>query len=205
LISAGSWSGVLQDHRRRSLARVAIDIDGHLNLFTMSMEKSTVTMSADLVRAIESAVAKDGTSFNDYLAAAEGTFRTANKRHRTAIRIAAPGAGLPPAVKRRIERLAELDDTVDTIEIRWRQMPDDEFIVVDRHDQTLWLNATYRETILRGEHGSLNDAPLLKTALFLLYEELFRGAYLGPADREKVKFWGDVLTVAAELEWEHGG
>ena len=51
-----------------------------------------------------------------------------------------------------------------------------------------------------GRTRTLDEAPLLKSALFLLYQELFQGAYLGASDKEKQRLWGEVLTTAADLE-----
>jgi hypothetical protein len=82
LLSAGQWNGVAQESKRRRLARVSVDIEDHLDAFTMSVEKSGVRMSADLVRAVEHAIAADGTTFGDYLSTAEEVFQAGNKRAR---------------------------------------------------------------------------------------------------------------------------
>ena len=63
LLSAGEWGGVTQESKRRRLARVAVDIDDHLDVFAISVEKSGVHMVADLVHAIEHAESSDGTTF----------------------------------------------------------------------------------------------------------------------------------------------
>ena len=202
LLTAGSWCGVLQDHRRRGLARVAVDIDGHLDHFTMATEKSAVHMTADLVRGIEAAKSSDGTTFSDYLTAAETVFRTSSQRRRKKIRVAPPGRGLHSAVRRSITRLADIGGGAETVEIRWRALSPGQFVEVDREEQTLWMNSEYRDVVLRGGRGSLNDAPLLKATLFLLYQELFQGAYLGPADKDKLRLWSEVLAIAVDLERE---
>ena len=76
---------------------------------------------------------------------------------------------------------------------------------VDRRNRTLWLNSEYREAILKGAAGSVNDAPLLKALLFLLYEDVFRGVAFGPKDKDNVSLWLDVLTAAAlEEQREYG-
>ncbi len=36
----------------------------------------------------------------------------------------------------------------------------------------------------------MNDAPLLKALLFLLYEDIFRGASFGPKDKDNVQLCG---------------
>ena len=71
---------------------------------------------------------------------------------------------------------------------------------MDRRERTLWLNSDYRAAILKGSPAGVNDAPLLKALLFLLYEDIFRGTAFGPKDKDNVSMWLDVLTAAAEEE-----
>lgn len=200
LLSAGGWGGVAQENKRRKLARVSIDIEEHLDAFTMSMEKSGVRMVADLVHAIEIAVSDDGDSFQSYLATAEGAFQEANKRTRKRTPILPPGSGIPPGVKRTIAREATFVAGEEPLEIRWKNSSKAAFIEVDAGRRILWLNSRYRDAVLRGGRGGLNDAPLVKALLFLLYEDVFRGTWLGPRDKDNISMWGEILTAAAEVE-----
>ncbi len=104
-----------------------------------------------------------------------------------------------------MERNADIRRGDIAIDVRWKQLAEGEFIEVDRAQQTLWLNSDYRQAILCGGNGGLNDAPLLKTALFLLYHELFDGTYMGPTDKDKLILWGEVLAAAAEIELKQHG
>jgi hypothetical protein len=201
LLSAGKWGGVTHEHRRRRLARASIDIEAHLDLFIMSAEKSSVLMTPDLVRAIELATAMDGTTFSDYIEEAETTFQTANRRSRTRSAVLPPGQGIPPAVKRALGRELDFLEAEDPLRIRWTSMQDGDFVDVDRETRTLWLNAAYRESVLKGGHGGVNDAPLIKALLFLLFEDIFRGKSYGPKDKDNVALWQEVLAAAAEAEY----
>jgi hypothetical protein len=40
----------------------------------------------------------------------------------------------------------------------------------------------------------------MKTLLFLVYEDLFRGQAMGAKDKENREFWNEVLTTAAQAE-----
>ena len=200
LLSAGQWNGVAQETKRRRLARVAVDIENHLDVFSMSVEKSGVHMVADLVQAVEKAVSEDGTTFAEYLTDAEEAFRESNRRVRTRSPILPPGQGISPRVKRALSREMDFIEGEDPLRIRWKRIPDGDFAEVDRRERTLWLNSDYREAILKGTPGGVNDAPLLKALLFLLYEDIFRGVAFGPKDKDNVSLWLDVLTAAAEEE-----
>ena len=200
LLAPGGWGGVAQENKRRKLARVAVDIEDHLDAFTMSMEKTGVRMVADLVHGIEKAEAKDGTSFKDYLTTAEEVFKESNKRVSKRKPILPPGAGIHPKVKRVIERELDFIEGEESIEIRWTRLADDDFLEVDRNQRVLWINSRYRRALLKGYHGGMNDAPLLKALLFLLYEDIFRGFALGAKDKDNVTLWHEILRTAAQTE-----
>jgi anti-sigma regulatory factor (Ser/Thr protein kinase) len=200
LLSAGQWLGAAQETKRRRLARVAVDIEKHLDVFSMSVEKSGVHMVGDLVHAVEHAESADGTTFASYLVDAEEAFRQSNRRVRRRSPVLPPGQGISPKVRQAISREVDFIAGEEPLRIRWKWLDDGDFAEVDRRARTLWLNVYYREAILKGAPGSVNDAPLLKALLFLLYEDVFRGTAFGPKDKDNVSMWLDVLTAAAEEE-----
>jgi hypothetical protein len=200
LLSTGQWFGVTKESKRRRLARVAVDVEDHLDGFTMSAEKSSVTIVADLVHAIERSTDGDGTTFSSYLADAEEAFRQSNRRTRRRVPILPAGQGVAPRVRRALAREASLIEGEDPIRVRWKRIPDGDFVEVDRRDRTLWLNTEYREAVLKGTRAGVNDAPLVKALLFLLYEDIFRGAMFGPKDKDNVNLWLEILTAAAQAE-----
>lgn len=200
LLSFGQWLGVAKESKQRKLARVEIDIDEHLDLFTMTMEKSGVRMLPDLVSAIERASAPDRTTWTEYLLEAEAAFRESNRRVRRRVTVLPPGQGLSPLVKQTIARELSFVEGERALKIRWTKFTNDDFVEVDREDQTLWLNSQYREAILKGSPAGVNDSPLIKTLLYLLYEDIFRGQNVGPKDRDNMNLWLEILTAAAQEE-----
>jgi hypothetical protein len=113
--------------------------------------------------------------------------------------VAPPGEGIDPAIRRAIRRELPLRDE-EPLKIRWTSLATDEFFRVDRAQRTLWLNRRYRARLLGGRKGSLNDAPVLKAALFLLAEDLFAGQHTGPRDKDNARIWQAVLVAAAQAE-----
>jgi hypothetical protein len=200
LLSVGGWNGVVVEHKRWTLARACVDIEGHPDAFAMSMEKSTVRLGADLTHAIEIGGSSDGTSFHDYLDEAAAAFKESNRRPRRRRQMLPAGKGFHPVVKRIIEREVDVLTGEEPIEIRWTNLPGGSLIEVDRDQQTLWLNSRYRAAILKGTRGGVNDSPLIKAALYLLFEDVFRGFQLGSRDRDSIAVWNHVLTAAAEIE-----
>lgn len=200
LLSAGGWNGVVSENRALKLARVVVDIEGHLGLFNMSVEKARVRMVPDLVRAVEMAEAADGVTFKSYLETAEEVFRASNRRTYSRKPLLPPGKGLHPKVRRAIAREAGIVEGESPIEIRWKALSSDDFVEVDRVRRILWLNSRYREAVLRGEHGGVNDAPLIKALLFLLFEDIFKGANMGVKDKDSLAVWQEILTSAVLAE-----
>jgi hypothetical protein len=200
LLQLGDWKGVAISHRRLQLARVCVDISPALDLFTMNMEKNAVQPKPEFARAVEQARADDGTTFADYLSRAENTYRIGNRRNTGRHEVVPPGTGLHPAVKRAIagELVARSDR--EPVQIRWYDLPGDDLFHIDRPNQTLWLNNRYRRALLGNRRGSLNDLPLLKAALYLLTEDIFRGLAYGRRDRDNVDIWQAILTAAARVE-----
>ena len=107
-------------------------------------------------------------------------------------------ARLRQAVHRELEALPGREE----VALRWRDFDDDLLFDIDRDEQTIWLNNRYRKALAGDGRGALNDAPLVKTLLFLLTENLFHGAWLGPKDKDNLELWQTVMTAAAKEELE---
>ncbi|MGI5246646.1 ATP-binding protein [Dactylosporangium sp. CA-139066] len=201
LLHAGGWEGIHAPDKKLQLARAAIDIDDDIaGLFTMNPEKTRVTAGPQFAEIVARARAADGTDITTYLRAAENTWVTSNQRT-TARRspVKPPGRGLHPHVVREIrDELPQLHE--DALSIQWKRFPNDQFMEIDRESSTLWLNQNYRAALLGGRRGGLNDLPVLKTLLFLLAENVFEGAHLGPRDKDNIELWQTLLTAAAKAE-----
>jgi len=101
-------------------------------------------------------------------------------------------------VERELNSLSGYED----VDLRWRHFTEDIFFDIDRDGNTIWLNSRYR-TVVAGEgHANFNDAPLVKTLLFLLVQDLFHGSHWGPKDKDNLELWQTLLTVAVKEELE---
>ena len=200
LLEGGDWKGATVPSRRLQLARVMVDISDFLDLFSMSMEKSTVHPKPEFIRAVARSTAADGTTFQEFLDSAEQVYRVGNQRSSGRKEVLSPGAGLAPRVKRAISSELPLHEGRDPMEIRWKWLPGDDFFEVDRPQNILWLNSIYRKGLLAGRRGGLNDLPVIKALLYLLIEDIFRGTAYGPRDKDNVEIWQSVLTAAAQAE-----
>ena len=200
LQAGGDWHGIVARDRSLQLARVEINIDDDVaSLFKMNPEKSRVVAGPEFTTLAEMSQSKDGTSFNTYLQTAAEKFRESRRRSRNRPSVIPPGKGFTPELRQAIGSELTILASETPLDIRWTQLSDGHFFVVDRENQTLWLNVKYRGQA-SGERRSVNDQPLLKALLYLLMEDAFKGEYLGPRDKDNLELWQEILTTAAESD-----
>lgn len=201
LLQVGGWSAVANPSVQRQLARVVIDDTSAIgSLLTMTPEKSGLRFEVGFKDALANAQASDGTTFDQYLRDAEDTYKTAHKRTMKRHPVITPDRGFALAVRKQIEAELGLIKS-DTLEIRWTQLEEGDFFNIDFGNCTLLLNQRYRH-LFAPQGGSLNDAPLIKTLMFLLVHRIFEGSNLGPKDKDNIALWRAILGAAAEAEEE---
>ena len=200
LIQRGGWNGFVHADRQLKLARVAIDVSGDVpELLSVKPEKNGIEPGPRFASLLRTATANDGATFSEYIDAARSTLKEANRRNRQRPARIPAGSGFDPRVRRAIEQEFPMKDD-DPIDIRWAPMPADQFFELDRDESVIWLNKRYRSAILGGRAGSLNDAPLVKVLLYLLFEEIFAGQNIGSRDRDNIALWQELLLTAAEVQ-----
>ncbi len=168
----------------------------------MNPEKTRVQSRASFTQAVEAAQGQGGFAFSSYLADAIATFKESRKRTTARPRVLPPGKGFAPTLRKAIGRELDFLAGEEPIDVRWADFHDDSFFDVDREERVLWLNKKYRWAVIGDRDASLNDAPLVKALLYLLTEDLFRGAYLGAKDKDNIELWQAVLGAAARAELE---
>lgn len=205
LLQAGGWNNVEVQRRDLQLARVAINVDDDLvnsRVFRLNPEKSRVETGHEFGEALGRASAEDGTTFQGYIETAQQAFKQSNQRSRARAQIIPLGRGVPPQVRRTVERELNSLPGYDDVDLRWKDLGSDLFFDIDRDANTIWLNIRYRQLVTGDGHASFNDAALVKTMLFLLVEILFHGSYWGPKDKDNLELWQTLLTAAVKAELE---
>lgn len=201
LLHAGGWDGITIPDARLQLARVVVDIDDDIiGLFRMNPEKSKVGVGPEFARVVDMARAADGSGIAEYLSEAEAVYRKSRQRNHDRRKMIPPGKGFEPTVRRVIAEEIPLLDRENPIDLKWTRLESMDFFHVDRPARTLWLNDRYRKALLGGSKSGLNDAPMIKTLLYLLVEDVFQGEYLGTKDKDNVALWQELLTAAARSE-----
>ena len=199
LLQLGGWSDVTNRTPQRQLARVVIDDPSAIGtLLTMTPEKAGMRFESRFRDAVARATALDGTTFDEYVQHAEGTYTLANKRRTRRHPVISPSRGFAPAVRRQVEAELGLIRS-DQVGVRWVRLDEGEFFDIDFANSELLLNRRYRQ-LFAPFGGTLNDAPVVKALMFLLTHHIFEGTNLGPKDKDNLAVWRSILGAAVETE-----
>ncbi|MFD3517235.1 ATP-binding protein [Streptomyces sp. NPDC058657] len=204
LIQAGGWQGVRLTEPHLNLARVAVDLpDQENSVFKLTVKKDGLNTTRAFAHAVERATDTSGLTFHDFLRDAQTVYREASSRSEVVRKaVIPPGKGLDPKVKRAI--LEELPEKTgeDPIALNWVALPADRFFALDRDNRVIQLNQFYRDAFNSNRRGGSNDAPMVKTLLYLLLEELFGFARMEKKRSDQLDYWNTILLAAVRAERE---
>ncbi|MFC8430782.1 ATP-binding protein [Streptomyces sp. NPDC057253] len=202
LVQAGGWNNFRQPEQHLSLARVAVDLPRHFgDVFRLTVKKSGVETSPEFTTALEKAADAEGNTFLQYFNDADTVYRDSRKRSSTTRKaVAPPGKGIAPAVRETLMEELPTMSHMDPISIRWQKLDNELFFQIDREDSTIILNQHYRSAILGGRRGGLNDAPLLKSLMYILLHQVFEKEYSGSREKDNLQLWQAILVSAARAE-----
>ncbi|MFE7773113.1 ATP-binding protein [Streptomyces sp. NPDC057445] len=203
LVQAGGWNGTRSAESHHNLARIALDLPSAPNdVFSLTVKKDGVNVTPAFARGLERASDDKGSTFSDYLAAAQTTYRDAAKRATEVQRKDAipPGKGVDPKLKRTLrDELPQLEGE-DPITFRWDALPPDTFFDIDREGHVVRLNRAYRQAFNGDRRAGSNDAPVLKGMLYLMLEKNFRMGRSSAQRDDEMALWNSVLLTAARCE-----
>ncbi|WP_329025536.1 ATP-binding protein [Streptomyces sp. NBC_01423] len=205
LVQAGGWNGTRSPEGHLALARIAVDLPSAPNdVFNLTVKKDGVTVTPAFARGLEQAVDAAGHAFAAYVQEAALTYREAARRATEPQRKAVlpAGKGMDPKLRRTLrDELPELEGE-DPIAFRWDSLPQDVFFELDREHREVRLNREYRQVLNGGRRGGLNDAPVIKSMLYLMVNEIFQKERVRAVHTDNVALWNSVLVTAARCELE---
>lgn len=172
LITVGGWNKIRSNEKNLQLLRLEISDPRVIEEYVIiSPQKGSVLFKEgfhDFLRALrDPGDAK--TDLDQVYADAIAVVKRGNRRSGKAAPLSEPGKGIAPSVKRAVTSKAELR-AGEPISVMWAKLPKDNFVGVDSKKKTIYLNESFRKFFNDG-HGRLNDAPLIKTVLFLLFND----------------------------------
>ncbi|MFI6465408.1 ATP-binding protein [Streptomyces sp. NPDC050538] len=202
LVQAGGWNNFRQPEQHLSLARTAVNLpEKSGDAFRLTVKKSGVETSPEFTSALEKATDANGNTFLQYLNDADICYRDARKRSNTARKaVVPPGKGISPSVRETLTDEIPMIPNTDPISIRWQKLNNEHFFEIDREESTIVLNQHYRSAVLGGRRGGLNDAPILKSLMYILLHQVFEKEYSGSREKDNLQLWQTILVSAARAE-----
>ena len=150
------------------------------------------------VNAVQLATSHDGTSFGAYVEQALDAYRA--KAAPTIKPVVPPGPGLRSDVRKAIRDNFPVVPRDEEVTIRWERLPGDQFFGIDRDSRVLVLNSLYRRAVLGNRAASKADAPIVKSLLFLLVNDMFRTQRESTVEKATIAAYQAVLVSAARGE-----
>lgn len=197
LITQGGWSGYQTEKKQLKLLRFEISdpriIDEHV---TVSPQKGSVRLNEGFHRFLgrfRDPENPDVTLEQVFRDAGE-VLRVSNQKNSAADPLVEAGRGIAPTIKGVIEDEASLSPH-EPMNIIWGEVPDGDFLRIDRDRDTLVLNENDRELFNPGR-GRLNDAPVLKSVLYLLFNKAIGSGRYTAKIEANVGLWTSILNAA---------
>ena len=202
LIQAGGWNGwksTTEPHM--SLARVAIDIpDGLGGYLKVRSNKAGIDAPASFADYLQTAIAKDGTTLQQFAELAEEIYRTRGEQSEKPI--LRPGKGIPKPVHDALEKEEVPFKRGSGMTITWGRVTGIDFFELDRESDTVTLNDRYRRTLNRGENGGAADVPVIRTLLYFLLSPTLERERGGVAEDARLRAIQAALIAATRMELE---
>lgn len=201
LIQGGGWNTMREAEPHRSLARVEIDMHPDFDMeVSLDVKKVEIQLPPDLVKAIQKAKTSSGIEFKKYLSIAEETYRTKPVTEDELPLI--PVDGLPANLRDFLLNELRIDGTkrYRKLKFAWSFLKDDQFFELDRDNDTLHLNKSYRKQLLHGLDGSSADIPVVKCLLFLVLRDVLYSHRISGKVRERMEQANRILACAVKHE-----
>ncbi|RSZ66016.1 ATP-binding protein [Corynebacterium hylobatis] len=199
LITQGGWSGYQAEKKQLKLLRIEVSdpriLDEHV---TVSPQKSSVRLREGFHRFLGRFRDPDnpGISLEDVFADAAEVVRASNQKNSNADPLVEAGRGMAPSIRDVIEDEATLASH-EPMNIVWERIPEGDFLRIDRARNTLVLNQNDRELFNDGR-GRLNDAPVLKSLLYLLFNKAIGSGRYTSKIQANVELWTAIINASVE-------
>ena len=198
LIQAGGWNGwrIAESEPHMSLARVMVELRPEFDSqFRLNVQKSSV----DVPEEFRSSLNDRKSPMGKFVRRSDEIYRNKSVVEETFMPV--PGRGFDGKIRRRATTfLAGNKFPSKDVNVVWKRLSLDRFFEIDRATGTIYLNAIYRQDILRGQSSTLNDAPLVKTFLFLLLREELMRSRVSRQSIERIEQFNEMLMLALAEE-----
>ena len=197
LITQGGWSGYQAEKKQLKLLRLEVSDPRILDEYvTVSPQKGSVRLDEGFHRFLgRFRDPKDSDVILDQVFTDAGeVLRASNRKNPAADPLVEAGSGIAPSIKEIIENEAALSPN-KPMNIVWGKVPNGDFLRIDRDRDRLVLNEEDRELFNPGR-GRLNDAPVLKSLLYLLFNKAIGAGRYTAKIEANVELWTSILNAA---------
>lgn len=202
LIHFADWANLTNENKDYQLARVRIDLsDSQKEIAKLNPAKNGVVLSPVFVNAVHKAQDSSGRyTFTTFLETARDTLKTSNKRIAKSSPITRTSSGLPSGVVEAIANTVGWRDAHHQLDVDWTFLPEEHLFKVDYENRKIRLNSRHRVFLSSTASHRHEDAPIVRTLLFLLLEQYFKGAYLQQNTIDQIEALREILSAAMVVQ-----
>ncbi|MBE7339836.1 ATP-binding protein [Corynebacterium aurimucosum] len=201
LITQGGWSSFRSPHKQWKLARFEVDDPRVIeNYLTISPQKGSVRLHESFYSFVKQLRNPDDTSidFERVLEDSASVIRAANKKSGKPDPLADTGRGIARSIQE-VLWASERTKSADPINVAWGEVGDGGLLELDHSEHLIIINEDFRAHFTHG-HVGLNDAPVLKTLLYLLFNHLLSSGRWTGKSTSNADLWIAMLNAALEEE-----
>ena len=167
LLIAGGWSHIRTSEAHLALARMELTLTPELRkIIEIVYTKDKAMVPQSFVQALRAAVAKDGTTYPEWIDTAQKVFRTPSESEPKLPTLPLPGAGMPQDFREVLEKSGFPKG--DRVKLKWSKLPEAIIFRVDRKRKILIFNENHRRSLRRALGGEKG----VEIAVSLLFHSL---------------------------------
>lgn len=202
LVHFGDWGTLATVKKELQLARTKIDLPGELlNTVRLNPEKAQLVFRPEFLRAAHVATDPEQLfNFESYLAAAQDVLKLSNTRSSGLKPVTRINSGIPDAVIETIEATVGWRPSHNAISFEWGFLPNDQLFDFDSNARKIRLNSRHRVFLSATEANRHEDAPIVRTLLFLLLESYFAGGHIRKTTEDQIKALSEIASSALKVQ-----
>ena len=205
LVHFGDWNLLLPESKKEySLARVRIELqEHHLPVVRLNPEKAQIQLLPPFLEAAQAITDASGEySLDSFVSASQETLKLSNKRKASVKPMTRIKDGLPEQVIDAIENNAGWRPARHGISIDWAFLDPQLLFDFDASAKLIRLNSRHRVFLSATEANRHEDAPIVRTLLYLLLESFFAGGHIQKSTEMQIDAIQRILSAALNVQLE---
>lgn len=205
LVHFGDWNLLLPESKREfSLARVKIDLEQHhLKVVRLNPEKAQIQLLPPFLHTAQSMTDASGEhNLDSFVSAAQETLKLSNKRQPSLKPMTRIKVGIPEQVTDAIENTVGWRPAQHGISLDWAFLDPQQLFDFDASAKQIRLNSRHRVFLSATEANRHEDAPIVRTLLYLLLESYFSAGHIQKSTEMQIDALQHILSAALKVQLE---